>query len=204
MGSFRASVLTYRDVENAASELLRKLGRLDSVPVEVEDIVEFEMNLEVRPVLELQRRFTLDGFLGNRSRTVFVDQWVMEHRPSRYRFTLAHEVGHLILHAEVMREVDIQSPEDWNEFHADLGGENRAWFEHQAYWFGGALLVPAGTLTLRYEEALRWASQAGIRPDALSAHIRGTIAGWIAKAFRVSTDVVDRRLKRVIEGWESP
>jgi hypothetical protein len=199
--SFRASVLTYRDVEKAASNLLQELGRLDSVPVEVEDIVEFEMGLEVRPVLELQRRFVLDGFLGNRSKTVFVDQWVMEHRPNRYRFTLAHELGHLVLHAEVMREVDIETLEDWHQFHADLGEENRAWFEHQAYWFAGALLVPANTLLMHYEEALRRTSQAGVGPQALSPHIRGTIAGWIGKAYKVSTDVVTRRLKRVVEGW---
>jgi Zn-dependent peptidase ImmA (M78 family) len=61
------------------------------------------------------------------------------HYPNRKRFTLAHEIGHYLLHAEEGFHIDEKSPIAFRDENSGLA--NDSW-EVEANQFAAALLMP--------------------------------------------------------------
>ena len=64
----------------------------------IEEIVEFDFRINIVPVLGLQREFEVEGFTSGDLKNIYVDEYTYTDRITRYRFTLAHEMGHIVLH----------------------------------------------------------------------------------------------------------
>jgi len=62
-----------------------------------------------------------------------------DHHPNRQKFTLAHEIGHYLLHAEEGFHVDEKSPIAFRDGNSGLA--NDSW-EVEANQFAAALLMP--------------------------------------------------------------
>lgn len=193
----KAPYLTYEDVSRIAADLLQARDRLDEIPVDVETLVESDIGLNIIPHRGLEDRFGVVGFLSLDMTAITVDEYVLERQPSRYRFTLAHELGHLVLHAKAFEVLKIATIEEWTEFYLTLPEEDHGWFERHAYWFAGAILVPENRLMVEYDKALAKVGAGGLDGAQLSYQARSIIAGAIAKRFCVSTAVVHRRLNEV-------
>lgn len=189
----RAEFLTYEQIANRASEFLVSAGAGASIPVDVERIVE-AMGLDIVPIPGLKTAFDVDGFLTMDMTEIRVDQEVMMTTEVRYRFTLAHELAHRVLHADAFREIELPDTDAWFVFHTQLEDE---WFEKQANWFAGALLVPKTPLLVRYQAALADADLAGADVSELSSYSKMTMAGAIADQFNVSAQVVHIRLEKL-------
>ena len=49
-----------------------------TIPVPIEEIVEFEFNINIVPVLALQREFEVEGFTSSDLKNIYlVDAWVL-------------------------------------------------------------------------------------------------------------------------------
>jgi Zn-dependent peptidase ImmA (M78 family) len=166
------------------------------VPVPIEEIVEFELGLEIRPIRDLRKRFGFEGSLSSDLTTILVDEELETRFISRYRFTLAHEVGHLVLHAEQVQAIASETTSEWKATVQSIPALDYSRMEFQAYEFAGCLLVPRQPLLALYEEAGRLAEEHGIDLAELQDTSIDYIAGWIARNLDVSTAVVERRLKR--------
>ena len=197
MGQIKSPYLTYDDVDRNAADVLKKHDRLEEVPVDMEALIEFDMGLKIIPQRGLEDEFGVVGFLSFGMTSIIVDEYVLERQPTRYRFTLAHELGHRVLHADSFRLLQVRSVADWVDFYLTLPEQDYGWFERHAYWFAGALLVPEHTLLPQYEAAMAKVGAEGLDGAMLSYRSRSTVAGAIAKRFHVSTGVVSRRLNEV-------
>jgi hypothetical protein len=89
-----------KDISRKAEEFLKKYHPSLSPPVPIEEIIEFQFHIDIVPLHGLHRAFEVDGFTSNDLTTISVDAFVQESRPGRYRFTLAHEIGHGVLHRD--------------------------------------------------------------------------------------------------------
>ena len=165
-----------------------------AAPVPIEEIVEFGLSINIIPIPGLQAVHDIEGFLSADMRGISVDQYVFENRPARYRFTLAHEIAHLVIHGDRLREVAPKSIPDWKQFVRELPERDYAWLEWQAYAFGGLVLAPRAPLLAAHDEAVQAAREAGIDPAANLDFARDYIASWIARRFGVSSTVIDKRL----------
>ena len=112
------------------------------IPVPIEEIVEFEFNINIVPVLALQREFEVEGFTSSDLKNVYVDEYVYTNYLNRYRFTLAHEIGHIVLHKNLYRTNRFSSIAEWKEFINSMTEEEHGWIEYQGYAFAGLILVP--------------------------------------------------------------
>ncbi len=123
------------------------------VPVPIEDIVELDLKIQIIPIRGLQDRIDVDGFLTNDLKAICIDYdvYMDERRSPRLRFTLAHEVGHFVLHKEQIQQCKFSTPEDWIHFREDFQEDDLDWFEFQAYEFAGRLLVPKEELEKQIE-----------------------------------------------------
>lgn len=159
-------------IEQRAAAVLAELpGWLwdgESLPVPVEDIADSSFNLLVRDVEDLstapdcpplEARQSLSGLLLAERRQIWVDANEARQWPRRRRFTIAHELGHWVLHRDEQRSLFCRhgSIED--------GGRPKSAaptqpperpplpaIETEANAFAAALLMPAELLRRRYRE----------------------------------------------------
>ncbi len=95
----------------------------------------------------------LDTGQRRRVLSISVDEDVMMHTRIRYRFSLAHELGHHWIHDDLYQGVEIGSLGDWKSVLEDIGDQCR-FFEFQANAFAGLVLVPPAALKARFTRRL--------------------------------------------------
>jgi hypothetical protein len=77
------------DIVPYALDFLLKYNPENKVPVPIEEIIEFDFSIDIVPLPGLQRLCDVEGFISPDFTTIYVDDFVYENRPYRYRFTLA-------------------------------------------------------------------------------------------------------------------
>ncbi len=156
--------------------------------------MEFGFEIEIRPFRGLQERHNFEAAITRDLSTILVDEWYMLNRPNRYHFTLAHELGHKVLHGGFISSLDICDKPHWQQVVMSISPSDFGRLELQANIFAGMLLVPIRQLRESCEEA-RWvAEEHGIDLFSMGAFAVSQVAGWIAKSYKVSTEVVERRI----------
>ena len=164
-------------------------------PIPIEEILEFGYQISVIPIPDLQRVHEIEAFTSKNLRTVMVDQSVMTAKSSfRYRFSLAHELGHIVLHADDIAAVQFSTAQEWKQAIQQMSEEDRQAFEWQGYTFAGLILVPRDPLRESIERAVEMAKAQGIdvrmRPEQAKAYL----CAWIGKLFEVSAPVIEKRM----------
>jgi Zn-dependent peptidase ImmA (M78 family) len=104
-----------RDLEAAAGELLRRYARWKGAtprpPIDIDDIIEGYLKLELA-VVDLQKQLGVADVLGAAwfdEGRIAVDQ-SLEGQEGRFAFTLAHEVGHWMLHRPLYEADKVTRP----------------------------------------------------------------------------------------------
>ena len=91
----KAPYYSYEDLRRKADEFLAEYHPAKTIPVPIEEIVEFQFRMDIVPTPGFHQLLDTDGFVTSDLREIWVDQFVYDSRPGRYRFTLAHEIGHV-------------------------------------------------------------------------------------------------------------
>ena len=195
--------LAYQAIAEAADKFLREYHPSGTIPIPIEAIVEDQLGLDIVPLPNLQRDFEIEGYSSQDLRSIYVDQWILEHRLYRYRYTLAHEVGHMILHGKVFQRLRFESVTEWKAVQTQLDPMDRSALEFQAYDFGGLLLVPREALCKGFLDKLpiieRFIEEAKARelPKAqYIEHATNAMADSLGETFQASTDVISRRIRK--------
>ncbi|MBI2478778.1 MAG: ImmA/IrrE family metallo-endopeptidase, partial [Planctomycetia bacterium] len=121
---------------------------------------------------------------------------VYDSRPGRYRFTLAHEVGHSILHTGIFQSQAFHGIAEWKAFVDSIPDKEHGWLEYQAYAFAGLVLVPREPLEAATKQCVDLIRGEGIDLDENWDFAWSRIAAFLAKQFEVSSAVIERRLQK--------
>jgi len=89
------------ELRRRAREFLSKHNPKSKIPVPIETIVEFDFELNIVPAPGLIKVRGVNGFLTSDRSSIFVDDSLLRMALSRYFFTLAHELAHLVLHGSL-------------------------------------------------------------------------------------------------------
>jgi IrrE N-terminal-like domain len=146
-----------------------------SIPTPIEEIAEIKCGLDIIPLPGLRDLLEIDGFISSDLSCITIDQFVLERRLNRYRFTLAHELGHLHMHRDIYAELKFGSLNEWKQFQKDVDEADYSWVEYQAYAFAGLVLVPTGHLKAQFQRAAEAAERIGFsrqgEPEAFLEYI---------------------------------
>ena len=171
---------------------------IDEVPVPIDEIIELKLNLTIIPTDGLVGITDIEGFLSNDLKHIYIDNntFSQDKFANRVRFTLAHEVGHYILHPEQIKQLTLGNIEDWIEFNLRMNDNpNLEWFEWQAMEFAGRLLVPRDVLIQTIEEQREKIDLARENlPDHNDDQILLYLSNMICKKFGVSHQVIKNRV----------
>ena len=186
--------LSYEQIRTKADSFLAQYNPGKKIPVPIEEIVEFSLGLNIIPLPDLQKTYDTVAFISSDFKSINVDKFVLENRERRYRFSLAHEVGHFLLHKDCLSAFTFKSIEEWKTFQCDIDDESNGWLEFQAYSFGGLVLVlrePLALCKTSLEEQIR---KTGM--DATTDAAQEIVSERLAIKFNVSKEAIDKRLQR--------
>jgi hypothetical protein len=188
----KISYLTDRDVEKVTTDLLRHFGVFDTLPVPIEQIVDKKMRINVIPFPNLLDVFGTNSCISGDLSSLYVDERLYTSLPLQFNFALAHELGHLYLHARIYKNRPYSTIEGYKVFIRDFDETAYAAFEAQAHSFAGHFLVPSHHLEYHIE------------------HERSRIDGQIKKIqdksqkIEIISMVMARRLSPIFQVHERP
>ena len=201
-----APILSYEEINRRAEEFLEEHERGHSLPVDIEGIAEFDLGLNIFPFPHLQETFDIEGFISGDLSTIYVDEFIYYQRPARYRFTVAHEVGHYVFHSELMSAVHPKNIAEWRGFVLGIDEDAYDWLEYQAYTFAAAVLMPRFELKQHFgreieqlQPKIDLVRSKGLSTDASKDYIINAIATKLIGVFDVSSDALIRRISKKVE-----
>jgi hypothetical protein len=168
------------------------------VPLDVELIVEADLRLELRPEANLFKKTEMDALLTSNRKTIMVDldRFTKTNLQNRFRFTIAHEIGHYVLHEAMYKDVKFGSVDDWLDFFEDFPQIEYRKLEWHCDEFAGRLLIHRDLLRKKFEEArAKLKGTEWEKVEQLPVYVVEAMATEIAKFFGVSEQPVLIRLE---------
>lgn len=193
--------LTMSQIRDIAEDFRKGHIFNDTIPIDIELVVEATIGIRIIPVESLQKGCDMEGFISKDFKSIYVDEGLyLDNRYyKRVRFTIAHEIGHLVLHRSNIDSVRFESENEWKRFRLDIQDEPLTWFESQASEFAGRLLVPVDQLAVAFKEARNETLKKNTRWDAPKIDDEEMVsltAQVIAPKFGVSVEVIEKRLRK--------
>ena len=199
MSTFKPERMKWNEIREKAEDFrIKYISPPDMIPVPIEDIVEFKLGITLWPIDGLKQKIDIDGFLSNDLKYLFVDSGIyMDKRwENRLRFTFAHEIGHLILHNDVIQKSEFRTETEWINFREEMSEDDLYWFEQQAYEFAGRLLVPKTKLVEELEKNREKINQFHMLTEKNNDELLfQAISRVICDKFGVSDGVIFRRIR---------
>jgi|LDZT01.1.fsa_nt_gi hypothetical protein len=118
-------------------------------------IAEQKLNIKIIPIPDLIKLVSVDTLITSKWNTVFTDSFFYLERENRFRFSLAHEIGHFVLHKEIYESLVIENIEDYENFFANMSQDDYRFFESQANRFANYLLIPTDRLEKEIEDTTK-------------------------------------------------
>ncbi len=160
-GSLTAPFMEQQEIWRQADDFRNRVWPSNEIPIGVLEMVEFEIDLEIRPISRLKEDNDIDALLLGNWNTIVVDQvqYMDERYANRLRFSLAHELGHYVLHRTVFQQMPRGSVQEWIEFMRDIPEKEYSFLEYHANEFAGRFLVPPEALRRELDATIVLAEQ---------------------------------------------
>lgn len=182
------------EIERIAETFLEENWEED-FPVDVDELCD-RLSIGVIYIPGLKKLLGIDAFITGDFKTIYADEDCADitKNDCRYRFTIAHELGHKVLHAKYY-PTGLTDMKTYNDFMSDFESKRA---ELQANSFAGMILCPRVEIlrfTKRYfgcsfDEALHRSNE-----DEMWNFLQA-----MCKRFGVSTQTAQIRLKNVFSG----
>lgn len=179
--------LNYGQIQSVADKFLEKYYPSLELPIPIEKIVEIDLGIKLSTEINLREEIGVDGFI-NSNNEIIIDDYVFNNYVERTRFTIAHELGHKLLHYQIYQSQKMITKEDYLQFQNMRSDEDQKWLEIQAHAFAGNLLVPTKKLKEELAEIIR--KNSGKIDFAMPYLID------LPLKFKVSSHVILRRLEK--------
>jgi Zn-dependent peptidase ImmA (M78 family) len=175
--------------------------RGELLPIDVITLAELELRLNLIPFDDLFSKFNIDAALIQDFSGIYVDAqsyYELDNGPIwrryRLRFSIAHELGHYVLHRSLAEQHKFTTFGEFFEWIRSSDGEKYN-LEKAANEFAGRLLVPKSRLDEHYSETRS-------RVDAVmpewreSSDFQRSFCRQINDRYQVNWEVIKMRLER--------
>ncbi len=198
--NFKCPYIDKRDIWKAAEDFRKELWPENTLPVDIEKIVEKRLKLNIEPEHGLLSDYDIDAYLRHDLTGIVVDyiRYMDERFINRLRFSFTHELGHLFLHKQIYAQFGIQYTAVWKNFMQNISEREYKFFEYQANEFAGRVLVPHEQLVLELKKCLIMIKKVGLL-DLLATDpnmVLASLSSMLCKPFGVSDQVIERRVER--------
>jgi hypothetical protein len=202
MSSLGVRYLDYAEIASVAASFLRD-KQLALIPIDIEGVIESAYRTDIVPLPSLQIAFSIEGFSTPDFSAIYVDDYVWRSSENRYRFTLAHELGHHLMHSKYLNMLGgYVSVKQWAQVVEQIDPKDHGKMEFQANSFAGLLLVPPNHLKTEFAAGLQsldseldQARENGLKRRDYVQYVSEQLAYNLSPRFQVSADVITRRIQ---------
>jgi len=188
---------TNREICRIAAELLYKYGREVDVPVDVDEMAEYDVEIKVETRKGFHADRGIEGAITQDLKRIIIDDWLF-NKNIRWRVTIAHEIAH----ADFIRTLAADDDEAWKATNLGISDADNDALEAEAQIFADALLVPDASLTRLHADVIERLKKTDREVRKLSPARKEHMAGDIARQLEVPTRMVERRLTSLsLDGW---
>ncbi|MCK4271573.1 ImmA/IrrE family metallo-endopeptidase [bacterium] len=204
--NWKAPFLPPEKIESIADEFLSQYHPSRSLPIPIEDIIDVGMGLNIVPMPGLYFH-GVNGFLSRNRTEIWIDKYQWDHLDKKCRFTLAHEISHYVLHADLYELADLENDElagigtmeKYINWMYSIPTSEIGWYETHANNFAGYVLVPRTELERECRKAVaKFSAELKEKFKDLTIPVKDAwsfMAGEIAKSFDVNPQVVEIRIR---------
>jgi len=181
------------------AEFFRKKFWNNSIPVDIEYIADVKLKLDIILVKGLQEQCDIDALISSNWQIVYIDhdRYLDNRYQNRLRFSLAHEIGHFILHKGIYNGFKIKDSKDLRRLLEQIPQEQYGYLEVQANKLANYLLVPRDKLIIERDKVLKkyksLVEMEGMDKKTLNSYL--TVP--ISKIFGVSESVIEIALNEL-------
>ncbi|UCH71745.1 MAG: ImmA/IrrE family metallo-endopeptidase [Thermoplasmatales archaeon] len=193
--SFEAPYYTYSKVKKRAEIFLEEFHPSRKLPIPIEEIIDVKMGINIFPFPRLYKDHGLNGFLTANRDTIYVDEIQYDSYIEKFRYTIAHELGHYVLHKSYYKDLNFSNIKEYKKWRMSLPLEELDWFETHADWFAGLVLVPTICLEkVCYEVINKYHDH--LKKVKNSEDVWSYASNEIARYFCVNAPVVEIRIRK--------
>jgi hypothetical protein len=187
--AFKAPYISNVDI-NKEADLFRKKYWGEIIPVNIEFIIEDKLSIDIIPIPGLHKQCNTDAFISSDWQSVYVDndKYMDESYYNRLRFSIAHEIGHFVLHKKLYKSFYINTFDDINRFLSDIPGKQYGYLETQVNKFANYFLIPRNILTIERNKIFNNYKELSTIGDK---QINSYIAMPLGKKFGVSAEAME-------------
>jgi hypothetical protein len=186
---------TFKELSRVAQDFLATHHPSGELPIPLEEIIEFELGLDIVPVPGLMTDLDVDAFITADLKEIRVDKYIQEKVLTRYRASLAHEVGHRLIHEDFFKDLRFTTIAEWKAILASLPQAEIDKLESQTRCLGALILVPPAQLKEQFDLAIA-KLPGGMRVEKLTEKGQEIFAGGLAQPFEVSPALMLKRLRQ--------
>jgi len=156
--------------------------------VDIERLILEKFKLKIESFIELRRRWDTYAFIDTTGAVIFIDADLMneERLEKKYRFTLAEELAHLLIHRHLF--ANCRTIEGRMKIEEMLDERTRAYMESNAKALASAILMPKATVEPLVE------SLAGKLVDAEGRILVDQVVSALASEYDVNFQAAKRRM----------
>ncbi len=190
-GKVRVPFLSNEKIKEEADSFRKNYWEGD-VPVDIETIVDLKLRIDIIPIPDFLKDCNIDALISSNWKSISVDkgEYEDERLHVRLRFSLAHEIGHFVLHQKIYSDFNIKCKDDYYKLYEFLPPIQYSYLEVQASKFANYFLVPRDVLIKERKKEL---DKKG-NPDWFKSVDTKTLNSYIAiplsKIFEVSDEVI--------------
>lgn len=130
-------------LEEIATTFLKKYNDPEVFPVDIEFILEEQLGWNIVGWESLtENYYGIEAFLTN-GKTIYIDSYLMNHKERKYRFTLAEELSHFILHKDIYAKC--RSLEEHLEIYDNITTTEYWRMDRNAKYLASAILMPSAS-----------------------------------------------------------
>lgn len=167
-------------------------------PLDIEEIVECDLGMEIRLCSGVLEEFGSPAQIapGDSHPILTVDADQYRQQTSFYRYSVAHEIGHYVLHREWLQKVWqlIDSVESWKQVIASRSEEDYKWIEGQAEEFASYLLAPESVFEPFLKEQIALLKK--IDASLQSEDVLPYLANPVGEFFGMSNSAAQARIRK--------
>ena len=151
----KVGFLSYRQIGKISADLLNTHNLGEKIPIDIEKLLDNIFQINIITFHDLYKVFDINAFTSSDLEKIYIDEYLHSNLELQYRFTLAHELGHIILHKIFYEQFKIKDIDSYINFLSNIDDKEYGYLEYQANCFAGYFLVPSNHLEEQFKKHLK-------------------------------------------------
>jgi hypothetical protein len=196
----RAKYLSNEQIWSQVEEFRESDAVIEYVdlPIDTFNVADLGLHFDIVPLPEMQELLGQPSAIVCSKRILYIDSQAFEKAerdaewiPPFLRFSMAHEIGHYIMHSQHWDQLGIETLDQYIGWFGHATNRMKDSLEYQADEFAGRFLVPVDKLIEEYDACVNSAPSIHDLEDPADV-----IAEKIKGRFGVSASVIRKRIER--------